>query len=320
MITFNQAPFIRQAVEGVLGQDFDEEFELLIGDDCSTDGTRDILGDLVRDHQKRVRFIEGPTNVGMNENLRRVALACRGKFIAFCEGDDVWHYPRKLAEQLALIRSRPETGMVYSDYDRAIQILGRWRVLSRVLASSGGKVAQGDAFEDLLDGVQVHLSTMLCREDLVREYFQGHLYDASLAIGDVPLLLYCAARARVAFLPISTSVYRSTPGSATNVSRRNLLRIVSDHASTVRRYEEHFGSIPVRRKARERQLDAMIAKLAYSAGDRKTHVLFSSMDRRDRLRSILMRVPFLHRGYMHWVSAKQMFLFWKASSAAPWLR
>src|SRR5262249_5127425 len=156
--------------------------------------------------------------------------------------------------------SHPDIGMVYSDCDRAIRILGRWRVMPGAIRGAGAMAAEGDdAFENLLDGIQVHLSTMMCSSTLVAKYFGSDLYDPDLRLADVPLLLFCAAHARVAYLPISTSIYRSTPNSATNRSRQNLLRIIQDHVAVIRRFERYFSSELARRRARAARLDAMIA-------------------------------------------------------------
>jgi glycosyltransferase involved in cell wall biosynthesis len=320
MITYNQAPYVARAIEGVLCQTLDEPFELIIGDDCSTDATRDIVESYARRHPKIVRVLAPVANVGMNENLRRVTLAASAPYVAFCEGDDVWHYSDKLLRQLSLFRLNPDFGMVYSDYDRGAQVFGYWRLLRGVIKLSGVPPARGDAFEDLLDSIQVHLSTMMCRAQLVRQYFNSELYDPQLRLGDVPLLLYCAASAQVGYLPVSTSIYRSTPGSATNRSRRDLLRIVQDHVIVVKRFEDKFGSELRRRQARQDALNAMVAKLAYAARDRAMYATVAPQEFRAHLRALLMRIPPLFSMYMWWVASRQKVNFWRGSEEASWLK
>jgi glycosyltransferase involved in cell wall biosynthesis len=117
MITYNHAPYIAQAIEGVLRQRTDFPFELVIGEDCSTDGTRDIVFDYQKRHPDVIRVVTSERNVGMKQNSYRTGRACRGKYIAFCEGDDYWHHPLKLQKQVYHIDSHPECGLVFSDYD-----------------------------------------------------------------------------------------------------------------------------------------------------------------------------------------------------------
>jgi hypothetical protein len=208
--------------------------------------------------------------------------------------------------------------MVYSDYDRAIRLLGRWRLMRGAVRNA--KVGEGEVFEELLDGIQVHLSTMMCRGDLVARYFRSELYDPTLRLADVPLLLFCAAHARVAYLPMSTSIYRSTPNSATNRSRQDLLRIIQDHVAVVRRFESHFGSEAARRYARAARLERMIATAAYSAGNQKVYAAHAGKEGKARLRAGLMSVPLLHSTYMGWVAARQKADFWMASVDASYLK
>lgn len=316
MITYNHAAYIATAIEGVLAQRIEEPFEIIIGEDCSTDDTRRIVEEFGRRHPQIIRVITSPDNVGMNENFRRVALAARGEYLAFCEGDDFWHNPLKLDRQLAIARADPKIGMVYSDYDRAIRLLGRWRIMRNVVARSGERPADGAAFEDLLDRIQVHLSTMLCRRALVSAYLQSELYDPSLRLGDVPLLLYCAAHAEVGYLAESTSIYRSVPGSAVNRSSTSRLQIIQDHVAVVRRFEARFGSDPSRRRMRHPMLDAMIATSAYAACNRQVYRSVTGNELKPRLRSLMMSAPMLHRLYMRWVAERQKMHFWRASDDA----
>jgi glycosyltransferase involved in cell wall biosynthesis len=316
MITYNHAAYVAKAIESVLAQRLEISFELIIGEDCSTDRTREIVRSFQALHPGTIRVITSPENVGMNENLRRVALAAKGEYVAFCEGDDLWHYPDKLSRQLSLARTNPNVGMVYSDYDRAIRMAGRWRIMQNVIGRSGETPAQGAAFEDLLDSIQVHLSTMLCRRSLVTAYFESDLYDPKLRLGDVPLLLYCAAHAKVAYLPESTSIYRAAPNSATNRGSRHRLGIFEDHVAVVRRFEERFDSDPERRRVRTAKLDSMIATGAYAACDRQTYSAVAANGTKARLRDALMRAPVLHRLYMQWVAQRQKLDFWSVSEDA----
>ena len=99
MITYNHERFIAQAIEGVLMQETGFPFELVIGEDCSTDGTRAVCEKYAREHPDRIRLLPAERNLGMNLNARRTLRACRGKYIANCEGDDLWTDAGKLQRQ-----------------------------------------------------------------------------------------------------------------------------------------------------------------------------------------------------------------------------
>ena len=107
MVTYNHEPYIRQAIEGVLMQQTDFEFELVIGEDCSTDRTREICFEYQKKHPDKVRVLWWHENVSkLGGNSRRVRARCRGDYIAFCERDDYWTDDKKLRGQVALMRKQ----------------------------------------------------------------------------------------------------------------------------------------------------------------------------------------------------------------------
>ena len=117
MITYNHAPYIAQAIEGVLQQKVNFPIELVVGEDCSTDGTRQIVLEYQKKYPDIIRVITSDNNVGSHKNSLRTMKACRGKYIAFCEGDDYWHHPHKLRIQVDYLETHPECGLVFADCD-----------------------------------------------------------------------------------------------------------------------------------------------------------------------------------------------------------
>ena len=105
MITYNRALYIRQAIDGVLAQNTTFPIELVIGEDCSTDGTREIVFEYQRQHPDLIRLVVSDSNVGASDNSRRSLALCRGKYIAFCEGDDYWTDSYKLQKQADFLGS-----------------------------------------------------------------------------------------------------------------------------------------------------------------------------------------------------------------------
>ena len=103
MITYNHERFVAQAIESVLMQKTEFPVELVIGEDCSTDGTRAICEHYAREYPGRVRLLPSERNLGMQANARRTLEACSGKYIAMCEGDDYWTDPQKLQKQVDIL-------------------------------------------------------------------------------------------------------------------------------------------------------------------------------------------------------------------------
>ncbi len=111
-IFLNGEAFFVEAIESVLAQTC-QDFELLLVDDGSTDGSTRIAREYAARHPGRVRYLEHPghANRGMSATRNLGIAAARGRTIAFIDADDVWR-PEKLEEQLAIMAAHPGIGMV----------------------------------------------------------------------------------------------------------------------------------------------------------------------------------------------------------------
>jgi glycosyltransferase involved in cell wall biosynthesis len=121
IVTYNQASYIGAALDSALAQETDFDYEIIVGDDCSTDGTRAVLEAYQRDHPGQIRLhlheehYEGiPARKNMLTNLR----AARGRYVALLDGDDYWISTDKLQRQARLMEERPE--VVFSFHDARV--------------------------------------------------------------------------------------------------------------------------------------------------------------------------------------------------------
>lgn len=123
-ITYNHAPFIRQCLEGFLMQKTNFPIEILIHDDCSTDGTTEIVKeyaakypDLIFPLYETENQYSKPNHLLLDfYNYRRA----RGKYIAYCEGDDYWTDPLKLQKQVDFMEANPEYSLCWCQADITI--------------------------------------------------------------------------------------------------------------------------------------------------------------------------------------------------------
>ena len=99
----NQERFIRQAIESVLMQKTMFPFEIIISDDCSTDGSKDILTDYVRCYPGMIRLLESESNIGGPRNLRKVIEASDAKYVTCLDGDDYYMDSYKLQKQVEFL-------------------------------------------------------------------------------------------------------------------------------------------------------------------------------------------------------------------------
>ena len=100
MITYNQESFIAQAIRSALMQITDFDYEIVIGDDYSTDRTRQIVADIACKHPARIKPVFQNVHVGANRNLVAALKACPGEYVAVLEGDDYWTTQNKIQLQV----------------------------------------------------------------------------------------------------------------------------------------------------------------------------------------------------------------------------
>lgn len=114
VLAYNHAAFLPKAVESVVTQEVDFEFEVLVGEDCSKDESLQVALTLQQRFPSLVRVITADNNVGAYRNYLRLLRAARGSLLAQLDGDDYW-LPGKLARQVELIRQHPDHAAVYSN-------------------------------------------------------------------------------------------------------------------------------------------------------------------------------------------------------------
>lgn len=112
-ITYNHELYIRKCIEGVLMQQVNFPIEFIIAEDCSTDGTLAVCKGYAEKYPDLIKLITSENNVGAIVNERRAMKAAKGKYIAFCEGDDYWTDPLKLQKQVDFLEENLEYSVTF---------------------------------------------------------------------------------------------------------------------------------------------------------------------------------------------------------------
>lgn len=113
IITYNQQDFIRDCLEGAISQELDYDYEIVVGDDCSTDNTFQICQEYADKYPDKIRLLSREKNLGMVGNWMATIQACEGKYIALCEGDDYWTDKTKLQKQVDFLENNPEYTLTF---------------------------------------------------------------------------------------------------------------------------------------------------------------------------------------------------------------
>jgi|WetSurMetagenome_2_1015567.scaffolds.fasta_scaffold73041_3 glycosyltransferase involved in cell wall biosynthesis len=211
-LTYNHAPYIRRCIEGVLMQKTTFPYEMIIGEDFSTDGTREIVMEYAQKYPNIIRVITSESNVGLNVNAWRTFSACQGEFIAFCEGDDYWIDPLKLQKQYEAIVK----------YDALLVVHGSFMVFYR-----DGKIAYDPKIRKAQDGsgflylehIFAHRTTFHTSSLFLRAHLVGKMPDwfSKMPVADFPMKVICAQMGKIYYIDEIMSVYqKGVEGSFTD--------------------------------------------------------------------------------------------------------
>lgn len=212
MITYNHENFIREAIESILMQKTDFAIELIIGEDCSTDNTREIVVEYANKYPKIVKVQLPKKNRGMHNNFTAISVAAIGKYIALCEGDDYWTDPYKLQKQVDFLEVNPDYGLVYTNYQKLNENSG---VIYNINCDS--QIVNGEIYDKYLVSSFIGTCTVMAKRKLVIEFLDKYHNEMSRwAMGDRPLWLFISSLSKCGFISEYTSVYRRNENSVSS--------------------------------------------------------------------------------------------------------
>lgn len=241
--TYNQEQWIRQTLDSILAQETEYPYEVIIGEDQGTDGTRAICEEYVkrcndkmsREHSslnephtlndgvkrgelQRIVLLPSTENLGVTANWIRCVQAGTGKYIMTCAGDDWWHNPRKIQIQVDFMEAHPECVMCHTEYDQYDE--GNGVVTRNYNAKRGIDPPEGRIQQEILCGKdKICAVTMCIRRETFEQYVPADEF-ARLRFPreDWPTQLVLAAHGDIRYLPISTATYRVGQESITRTS------------------------------------------------------------------------------------------------------
>jgi glycosyltransferase involved in cell wall biosynthesis len=264
---YNQAPFIRETVDSVLGQGY-PNLELVLSDDGSTDGTTEILQEYAERHPESVKLVASDQNTGIAGAFNRALDARTGEYIAWLGGDDVM-LPGKLSRQTSALRMRPDA--IGCCHDAEVFDSASGRSYGRFTEVYNGRrgVREGGV-ELLLDpGYMMLPSTMMVRSSAVRDLrFDKRIRVSNDWLFDIELF----RRGHIVGLDDVLARYRRHQRNATSGTSDTLEDALVVLAVADARYPDLHRLIQVRRVA------AIFGEASrrWRAGERRTALRYVS--------------------------------------------
>lgn len=210
--TYNHRPYLRKCLDSLLMQKTSFEYEILIHDDASTDGTTDIIKEYAAKYPGRIRPVIQTFNQYSNKTRAIVTTfllpLAKGKYISLCEGDDYWIDPLKLQKQVEVMDNDPDVSLCVHPAV-SVKSNGEKKIYSKY-----GK-SQIACITDIIRWKQLFWPTasFMYRKEMMKNYPD---FCLKCHIGDAPLVYYMAIQGKVYYLNEAMSVYRrNVPGSHT---------------------------------------------------------------------------------------------------------
>lgn len=209
MITYNHEKYIAQALESILMQKVDFEYEIIIGDDYSTDKTRDILKSYKERYPERIKLILRDKNIGVTNNVIEVYKNCTGKYIAMLEGDDYWTDKNKLQIQVDFLEDNIEYSGCFHNTKIYNCTNGKFfGVYPPEYVESINNIGEG--IEEIIGhNCSIHISSLVFRNFLIKDLEKCmEVLKASEVVGDVQLFFLNLYYGKLKGINRYMSVYR----------------------------------------------------------------------------------------------------------------
>lgn len=209
MITYNHEHFFEKAIQSILNQKVDFDYEIIIGDDASQDRTADLIKEYQRGYPELIKFIERKKNIGVTKNLYDLILRAKGEYIAYLEGDDYWIDKNKLKNQVNFLeKNKSLIGVAHAHLrvNNNDVIVGKVQFSKKIVTIN---------MSHLLDTNGLfHTATLVHRNFFHDKSICPEIIaTANPLIGDFTIACLCLDNGNILYLPDYLSAYRDDRSS-----------------------------------------------------------------------------------------------------------
>jgi glycosyltransferase involved in cell wall biosynthesis len=236
--TYNHEKYIRQALDSILTQEVDCDFEIVIGEDASTDQTPSILNEYQNRYPNQIRVLlsdragaerDRKRGLGGKNNFIRTLKACRGEYVAFLDGDDYWTDTHKLQKQVDFLDTHPDFVICFHNVNSFFE--DGTQAPENLLSN---EVREVSSIEDLLKGNFIPAPSAMFRSGLVTDFPDWFL---TLKIGDWPFYILAAQHGKIGYLNEVMAAYRVhraaywsyTGRSHQDITFLKMLKFIDEH-------------------------------------------------------------------------------------------
>lgn len=227
VLVYNFEKYIKQCIESILEQETDFEYEIIIGEDCSSDSSRTICEQFQKEYPERIHLIANEHNFGLMRNLDNLLHHAHGQFIAICAGDDYWCDSMKLAKQAEFLQSHQDYGVIFT--------AGYTLCSKKITVHSAAMTPyhNGDMKEECFNATVGYASSVMYRKTLLQYVDFEDFIAHGIGFEDYVMYAIFSLHTNFAFLEDKTMVYRIVKSS---ISHSALNVKYSESWANTRRY------------------------------------------------------------------------------------
>lgn len=209
-VAYNQEKYINQTLAGFVMQKTDFPFVVIIGDDCSTDGTAQIISVYAEKYPNIIQPIFNKKNMGAEQNFFNMVKMCNSQYVATCEGDDYFIDPLKLQKQVDFLDSHPECSICF--HPVLVSIEGSPQHDSIFPSKQDRFNKEILELDDLLKQNFIQTNSVMYRWRFSGENQFNDFLPHNILPGDWYIHLLHAKKGKIGFIDEVMAVYRRHPG------------------------------------------------------------------------------------------------------------
>jgi glycosyltransferase involved in cell wall biosynthesis len=212
--SYNRVDVVGQTIDSILNQQCNFEFELIIGDDCSTDNVREVLQVYQAKYPTKIKLLFYDTNLGLGANWATCVQHCRGKYVANCDNDDFWHNPEKLQLQVDYMEQHTDIGVCHTYHRNYYQKKDKY---IEYLSNNNDQIREPLYLAILnINGFECCNSSILYRKDVLDKHINLDDYlKNKFTLQDWNTWVVLAQYTRFYCLPVLTTTIRIDNNSIT---------------------------------------------------------------------------------------------------------
>ena len=222
LITYNQENYIQKAIKSIFDQEVGFPIEVIISNDCSSDNTHQKIEEILKYATNGfvVRYYNHEDNLGMMRNFSFAINECKGKYIAYFEGDDYWDYPKKLQTQVDFLEQNPDFAICCHN----VRFLENEKFINEIYLD---KINIKDKFtlEDLAKHNIVPTLTAVFRN--TSDKLPSWILESP--IGDLPMFMMVAKHGKIKYINEKWAVYRSNIGEWSKMGNQKNLNMIKQY-------------------------------------------------------------------------------------------